>query len=149
VPPLLAGAVNATVADVAPVAVAVPIVGVPGVVNGVMLLLAELDAPVPAALVADTVNVYAVPAVKPITVIGLEVPVFEKPPGELVAVYLVIVAPPLLAGAVNATVAVVLFVTAVARPILGIPGTVVCVTGILAPLAKLVSIALLATTVNV
>jgi hypothetical protein len=114
-----------------------------------MLLLAELDAPVPALLVADTVNVYAVPAVKPITVIGLVVPVVTIDPGLLVTVYLVIVAPPLLAGAVKATVAVVLFVTAAAVPIVGAPGTVVCVTGILATLALLVSMALLATTVNV
>jgi hypothetical protein len=45
------------------------------------------------------------------------------PPGEDVAVYEVIVAPPLLAGAVNATVAVVDPV-AVAVPIVGAPGTV-------------------------
>jgi hypothetical protein len=51
----------------------------------------------------------------------LNVPVI--PPGEDVAVYNVIVAPPLLAGAVNATVAVVEPV-AVAVPIVGAPGTV-------------------------
>jgi hypothetical protein len=44
-------------------------------------------------------------------------------PGEDVAVYNVIVAPPLLAGAVYATVAVVEPV-AVAVPIVGAPGTV-------------------------
>ena len=56
-PPLLAGAVNATVADVGPVAVTVPTVGVPGTVAGVMLLLEPLAGPVPCALVATTVNV--------------------------------------------------------------------------------------------
>jgi hypothetical protein len=63
---------------------------------------------------------------KPDTVIVPEpavarVPVI--PPGEDVAVYSVIVAPPLLAGAVYATVAVVDPV-AVAVPIVGAPGTV-------------------------
>jgi hypothetical protein len=90
-----------------------------------------------------------VPAVNPITVIGLDVPVLDILPGELVAVYLVIVAPPLLAGAVNATVAVVLLVRAVATPIVGAPGTDIWVTVGLAILALLVSMALLATTVNV
>jgi hypothetical protein len=42
VPPLSAGAVNATVAEVEPVAVAVPIVGAPGTVQGVGQLLAEI-----------------------------------------------------------------------------------------------------------
>jgi hypothetical protein len=69
--------------------------------------------------------VYAVFAVKPLTVIVPEpavdnVPV--TPPGEDVAVYEVIVAPPSLAGAVYATVAVV-FPVAVAVPIVGAPGT--------------------------
>jgi hypothetical protein len=45
------------------------------------------------------------------------------PAGELTAVYEVIVAPPLLAGAVKSTVAVVCPV-AVAVPIVGAPGTV-------------------------
>jgi hypothetical protein len=65
-------------------------------------------------------------AVNPETVIVPEpavdkVPV--KPPGEDVAVYSVMVAPPSLAGAVYATVAVVDPV-AVAVPIVGAPGTV-------------------------
>ena len=42
---------------VVPLNVAVPIVGVPGTVVGVILLLAELDEPVPTEFVADTVNV--------------------------------------------------------------------------------------------
>jgi len=82
-------------------------------------------------------------------VIGLVVPVVTIDPGLLVTVYLVMAAPPLLAGAVNATVAVVLLVIAVAVVIVGAPGTVVCVTGILATLGTLVSMILLATTVNV
>jgi hypothetical protein len=71
------------------VAVAVPIVGAPGTVVGVAELEAELAVLVPKALVAVTVNVYAVPTVKPVTVIVPEpacetVPVI--PPGEDVAV---------------------------------------------------------------
>jgi hypothetical protein len=93
VPPLLTGAVNATVAVVDPVAVAVPIVGAPGTVNVVTELLAAEAALLPAALVAYTVNVYAVPVVKPETVIVPEpdcdtVPV--APPGLATAVYEVI-----------------------------------------------------------
>ena len=147
--PLLAGAVKLTLAPVAPDLVADILVGVPGTVVGVAELLAELDALVPTEFVADTVNVYAVPAVRPVTNIGLVVPVFERLPGELVAVYLVIVAPPLLAGAVNATLTVVLFVTAAAVPIVGAPGTVTCVTVLLTLLGILASKTLLATTVNV
>jgi hypothetical protein len=60
----------------------------------------------------------------------------------------VIVAPPLLAGAVNATVALVAPI-GVATPIVGAPGTDIWVTVGLAILALLVSMALLATTVNV
>jgi hypothetical protein len=115
----------------------------------VTLLLDELNAPAPTLFVADTVKVYAVPAVKPVTVIGLDEPVAVIQPGELLAVYPVIVAPPLLAGAVNATVAVVLLVTAVAVPMVGAPGTVVCVTGALALLTLPVSKALTARTVKV
>ena len=81
-PPLLAGAVNATVAVLLPVAVAVPIVGAPGTVYGVAELLAELAAPVPTELVAVTVKVYAVPLVNPVTVIGLVVLVPVIPPGD-------------------------------------------------------------------
>jgi hypothetical protein len=49
------------------------------------------------------------------------------------------VAPPLLAGAVNATVADVLVDIRAATPIVGAPGTDICVTLGLAILALLVS----------
>jgi len=55
-PPSLAGAVNVTVARVFP-AVAVPIVGAPGTVEGVTGFEAELAGPVPLAFVAVTVKV--------------------------------------------------------------------------------------------
>jgi hypothetical protein len=50
-------------------------------------------------------NVYAVEPLNPPTVIGDEAPVPVLPPGHDVAVYPVILVPPLQTGAVNATVA--------------------------------------------
>ncbi len=70
-PPLDAGAVQATVTDVALAIVAVPIVGAPGTVAGVTEFDAADATDVPWLFVAVTVNVYAVPVVKPITVIAL------------------------------------------------------------------------------
>ncbi len=84
-PPSEAGAVKATEADSLP-GVAVPMVGAPGAPTGVTEFEAAEAAPVPTPLVAVTVKVYAVPLVRPLTVIGLVVPVPVKPPGELVAV---------------------------------------------------------------
>ena len=60
---------------------------------GVTLLEALDESEVPLAFVAVTVNVYAVPFVSPETVIG-EDPVPVSPPGEEVAVNVVIVEPP-------------------------------------------------------
>jgi hypothetical protein len=51
---------------------------------GVTELDAELSAPYPVLFVAATVNVYVVPAVNPVMVIGLLTPVAVNPPGELV-----------------------------------------------------------------
>jgi hypothetical protein len=42
--------------------------------------------PVPAELVAVTVNVYAVPLARPVTVIGLPAPAAVSPPGDDVTV---------------------------------------------------------------
>jgi hypothetical protein len=103
-PPLLAGAVNATEAWAFPF-VAVPIVGAPGTVEGVTEFEAALGKLLPVAFVAITVKVYAVPLVSPVTIIGLAVPVLVILPGVEVTVYPVIADPPLLAGAVNVTVA--------------------------------------------
>src|ERR1035437_7765752 len=103
-PPLLAGAVNVTETWASP-SVAVPIVGAPGTVEGVTEFEAELGKLLPLAFVATTVKVYAVPLVRPVTVIGLEEPVRVIVPGFEVTVYPVITDPPLLAGAVNVTVA--------------------------------------------
>jgi hypothetical protein len=78
---------------------------------------------VPAPLVAVTVNVYAVPPVKPLTVTGEEAAVPVRPPGLDVAVYPVIAALPIFDGAVKVTVADV-DDAAVAVPIVGAPGLV-------------------------
>ena len=91
-PPLEPGVVHATLTEVVPVIAAVPIVGAPGAVAGTGVT--EFDAAdatdVPRLFVAVTVNVYAVPVVKPVTVIALlhvaEVNVPVMPPGLDVAV---------------------------------------------------------------
>jgi hypothetical protein len=83
-------------------------------------LLAALAGLFPNALVATTVNVYAVPFVNPLTVIGEEVSVAVTPPGLDVTVYPVIAPPPTLSGAVKATDAEAL--PPVAVPIVGASG---------------------------
>jgi hypothetical protein len=87
--------------------IAVPEVNVPPVngAAGVTEPLGEDASDVPTAFVAVTVNVYAVPFDKPVTVNGLEPPDAVNPPGLDVTVKLVIAEPPLLAGALNDTVA--------------------------------------------
>lgn len=121
------GAPKLTIALRLPVAVATMDVGAPGAPT-VVTELEALDAePVPAELVAVTVNVYAVPAFKPVIAI-VPLPAWKIdpviPPGEEVAVYEVIVAPPSDAGAVNETFAVVAPVD-VAVTDVGASGTVV------------------------
>lgn len=66
-PPFDAGGVQLTVAWALP-AVAVTFVGALGAPPGVMLFEAVEAGPVPTLLVAVTVNVYAVPLVRPPTV---------------------------------------------------------------------------------
>ena len=83
--PGLAGGVNVSEADVALVTVAVPTVGAPGTCVCTELDGA-LDGPVPAALVAATVKVYATPEVSPVMVIGEDEPVAVTPPGLEVTV---------------------------------------------------------------
>lgn len=72
------GGVNVTVACPIP-AVAVPIVGALGSVEGVTEFDALEEALVPRALVAVTVNVYAVPFVSPVRMTGLPVEVAVIP----------------------------------------------------------------------
>ncbi len=60
--------------------VAVPILGASGTVAGVTELLALDAVLVPTAFVAVTVNVYAVPFDRPVTVSGEDAPYVVKPP---------------------------------------------------------------------
>jgi hypothetical protein len=102
-PPLLAGAVHDTPAWALPAVPPTP-VGAPGTVRGVTAALAADAAEVPAALVAVTVNVYAVPLVRPVTVADVApVVVAVAPPGAAVTVYPVTGDPPSPAGAVHDT----------------------------------------------
>jgi hypothetical protein len=68
---LLAEPANVTVACALP-AVAVPIVGALGTVAGITPFDAAEAGPVPTALVAVTVKVYAVPLASPLTVIEVQ-----------------------------------------------------------------------------
>ena len=103
-PPLLAGAVNDTVASPLP-RVAVTPVGASGTVAGTTEFEVPDDVLVPVLFVAVTVNVYVVPLVKPVIVIGDEPPVAVKPPVLDETVYVVIAEPPVFAGGVNVMVA--------------------------------------------
>jgi hypothetical protein len=71
-PPVLAGAVQLTVAEALPV-VGAPIVGAPGVVAGVTLVEELENNPEPMMLMAATVNVYASPLVRLVTMQLVEV----------------------------------------------------------------------------
>jgi hypothetical protein len=84
--------------------VAVTAIGTPGTVLGVVALLASDSGEVPIALVAVTVNVYAVPLVRPEIVAVVPMIVLAlAPPGEAVTVYPVTGDPPLLEGATHET----------------------------------------------
>jgi hypothetical protein len=79
-PPLLPGAVQDTDTCALP-GVTMPIVGAPGTVRGVVEDDALEAMPVPATFVAVTVNVYAVPLVRPVTTTGEVAPVPVIPLG--------------------------------------------------------------------
>jgi hypothetical protein len=70
------------------IGVAVTFAGAPGTVAGVVAFDAVDGTPVPALLVAVTVNVYAVPLANPVTVAVVVEPgtVAVAPPGEAVTV---------------------------------------------------------------
>jgi hypothetical protein len=92
--PGAAGAVHLTTAE-AFAAAAVPMIGAPGTGLGVTAALAREAAEVPTALVAVTLNVYAVPLVRPVTVAAVApVVVAVCPPGVAVTVYPVMAEPP-------------------------------------------------------
>ena len=102
-PPFEAGAVKATLTCPLP-AVAVPTVGAPGTVTGVAEFEADEAELVPVPLVAVTLKVYAVPLVRPVIVIGDDVPVAIILPGLDVTLYPVIAEPPFETGAVKVRV---------------------------------------------
>src|SRR6188768_365962 len=85
-PPFDAGGVKRNVTCPLPGTVA-PIVGAPGTVAGVTLFDGADASPVPIEFVAVTVKVYALPLVRPVTVIGDVAPLATMPPGADVAVY--------------------------------------------------------------
>ena len=122
----------------------------PGTLAGVTLFDAADAVPVPIAFVAVTVKVYAVPLVRPVTLIGDAAPPAVIPPGLEVTVKPVIALPPLLPGGVNVTDA--LETPAVAVPIVGAPGAVGAAVGVAlfdAAEAAPVPMALVAVTVKV
>src|SRR5215472_11007985 len=99
-------------------------VGPPDVELGVTELEAADAAPDPAQLLAVTVNVYAVPFVRPPTVAFSAAPptLADWPPGDAVTVYPLTAAPPFEDGALQLTVACPFPATADAP--VGAPGTV-------------------------
>jgi hypothetical protein len=119
--PVPLGGVKATLTAVVLDIDTIPIVG------GFGIVVTEDDAPdaidVLVALVAVTVNVYAVFPVNPDTVIGEVVPVPIKPSGLLVTIYPVIISVPPL-GAVKFTL-ISLELNTVATPIIGAFGAVI------------------------
>jgi hypothetical protein len=145
-PPSNAGADQDTLALLSPIAAAT-FVGASGTVAGVTELLATDAVLVPAALLAVTVKVYAVPFERPVIVIGDEPPVAVKLPVFELTVYVVIVAPPVLLGAVKEIVASPS--PPVALTLVGAPGGPAGTTELLVPDDVLVPTAFVAVTVNV
>jgi hypothetical protein len=86
-PPSVVGASHDTEAEPSPAAATTP-EGAPGTVAGVTALEGSDDGPVPAALIACTVNVYIVPLFNPVIVVLVVDPptLFTAPPGFVVTV---------------------------------------------------------------
>jgi hypothetical protein len=107
-PPFEDGADHVTVADASP-AVADTAVGAPGTVAGTTVFDGADAGPGPALLAAVTVNVYAVPLVRPLTVADNVAPsTVTTAPALERTVYDVIALPPIEAGADQLTVALAL-----------------------------------------
>ena len=145
-PPLDPGAVQLIAEEAFPV-VPDTLVGDPGGAAAVTLLEAVESTEFPAAFVARTLYVYAVPFVNPVTVQEVVVLVQVNDPGVEVAVYPVIALPPLDAGAVQLTRDEAL--ATVPETLVGAPGTVRGVTDAEAVEALEVPLAFVAVTVNV
>jgi hypothetical protein len=145
-PPVLAGALNETVAWPFPATALTP-VGEPGTVAGVTEFVALEAVLVPTAFVAVTVKVYAVPFESPVIVSGEEPPVAVNPPVLDVTVYEVMAEPPLLPGALNVIVAWPF--PAVALTPVGALGTFAGTIELLVPEGVLVPMPFVAVTVKV
>jgi hypothetical protein len=146
-PPSEAGADHVTVADALP-AVAETEVGAPGTVAGTTVFDDAEAGPGPAPLAAVTVNVYAVPLVRPLTdVDSVPPPTVTTSPAFDRTVYDVIALPPVEAGADQLTVALALWPMAL-TPV-GAPGTAIGVTALEGDDGGLVPAAFVAVTVNV
>ena len=148
-PPAESGARNATRADWFPRSAEAPR-GAPGTVANTKPPEAAETGPAPMAFTARAVQVYVLPAVSAVTVIGLAAP-FAEPVAPLsedvqVTVYEVIAAAPLPAGAENVTATDPF--PRVATPIVGEPGTVAAVKDVEATDAVPAPIALVAATVQ-
>ncbi len=147
-PPLLTGASHDTTTCPLPFEASI-LVGASGSVAGVTVLVAGDELEVPTVLVAVTVNVYAVPLVRPL-IVQESAPDDNpqvRPPGLVVTVYAVIVDPPLLTGALHDTTTCVLPLTP--ATLVGAPGSVIGVTTLEAGDELDVPAALVAVTVNV
>jgi hypothetical protein len=110
---------------------AVPIVGAPGRLPAVTELDEE-DAALPYSVEAVTVNVYAVPAVRPVTRIG-DVPVAVIPPGEEVAVYVTEPEVPVDPAVYGTSIFLSTFCTMTAVPIVGADGAIPITSDALVP----------------
>src|SRR5664280_371332 len=142
-PPVTVGGAQLAVASIAPPAVpatAVPMTGAPGTVADVTATERAENAPVPAALVAATAKVYAVPLVSPVTtrLVALAGAVWLRT---------TVVPVPLSAGGVQCTVAEAAPGSTV--PIVGAAGTVRGVTAADRAEAGLLPSAVTAVTSNV
>ena len=145
-PPVDAGALHDTVAFALPAVALIPI-GLLGTVIGVIDEDAVDAVEFPAPFVATTVNVYEVPLVSPVTVAEVVDDVAVKLPGDDVTVYEVMTDPPVDAGALHETVDCPF--PADALTLVGLPGTVIGVTGEDATDASEFPILFTAITVNV
>lgn len=119
---MAAGALNVTMADPL-LAVALPMVGVPGKAAGVAGADAAEAGPVPMALVAVTVKVYDIPLVSPVTVHEVLPVVVQVIPDEEVTLYPVIGRPPFEPGGVQETTDCPLANDVAVTPV-GAPGVV-------------------------
>ena len=145
-PPSDAGAVQETVADALSGTADTP-VGASGTVAGIITGDCAEGKESPAAFIAITVNLTAIPLVRLLSVAVRTFPTVRDTPVETVTLYPVIAEPPFIAGAVQETIAEELPGTA--ETLVGAPGTAIGVTEAEAEEAVEGPTEFLATTVNV